>query len=794
MKKPFKINVIGGGPGGLYFSILMKLANPAHDITVYEQNRPDDTFGFGVVFSDETLDNFMSQDPVTYQEIKSQFAYWNEIEVRYRGECIRSGGHGFAGMARMTLLNIFQNRCIELGVKMNFETVIDDLDQVRDADLVLASDGVNSFVRESLKEHLKPTIDFRQTKFVWLGTTQKFDAFTFIFKENEHGWFYNHAYQYGQGVGKASSTWILETHEDTWKKAGLDQASEQETIAYFEAMFAEELEGHRLLSNKSIWRNFPVISAEKWSHENIVVIGDAIHTAQFSIGSGTKVAMEDAIALSDEVSAAWQNGTSIPAALEAYEAQRKDIVARLQRTALVSLGWYEHARRYNGLTPNQYAFNFLSRNKAITYENLILRDPAYGAGINHWYADVVKADQGFDLPSDNPPPPMFTPYKIGNLVLQNRVAVAPMCQYSAEDGTPTDWHLVHHGGFAKGGAGLIITEMTDISPEGRISYKCAGLYKPEHVTAWKRVVDFVHENSKSKICVQLAHAGRKASCNLGWVNGGAPLSDDEAWPILSASPIPFTPASQVPKEMDPADMDKVRDDFVRAAQMAAEAGFDMIEFHAAHGYLLSSFISPVSNIRKDEYGGSLENRMRFPLEVLSAVRAAWPADKPISVRISAEDWVGDDGNSGDAAVEIAKLLYAGGADIINVSAGQTTTDAKPIYGRMFLAHLSEQIRLEAGIPTMTVGNITTPDQVNTILAAGRADIVVLARPHLSDPFFTLHAAAHYGWEAQHWPDQYLRGKDQAFKEAGAENSRQAELLIANKPPSHAKPAEQEAAE
>jgi anthraniloyl-CoA monooxygenase len=781
---PLRINVIGGGPGGLYFSILMKLANPAHDITVFEQNRPEDTFGFGVVFSDETLENFMGQDPVTYQEIKNQFAYWNEIEVRYRGERIRSGGHGFAGMARMKLLEIFQKRCVDLGVRMNFDTVIEDLDQVRDADLVVAADGVNSFVRENLKEYLKPTIDMRKTKFVWLGTTQKFDAFTFIFKENDHGWFYNHAYQYGQGIGKAASTWILETHEDTWKKAGLDKASEAETIEYFEELFAEELDGHRLLSNKSIWRSFPVISAEKWSHENIVVIGDAVHTAQFSIGSGTKVAMEDAIALSNSITDAGLNNANITMALEAYETERKDVIERLQRTALVSLSWYEHARRYNSLTPKQYAFNFLSRNKSVTYENLSLRDPEYGADINHWYADLVNQEQGFEMPTNNPPPPMFTPYTIGNLTMQNRVVVAPMCQYSSNgDGTPTDWQLVHLGNFAKGGAGLVITEMTDVSPEGRISPKCTGMYKPEHVPAWKRVVDFVHENSKSKICIQLAHAGRKASCNLGWVNRGAPL-EEGAWPILSASSIRFTPASQLPKEMDRADMDKVRDDFVRSASMAAKAGFDMIEFHAAHGYLLSSFISPVSNIRTDEYGGSVENRMRFPLEVLKAVRAAWPKEKPISVRISAEDWVGSAGNSGDEALEIARLFYANGADIINVSAGQTTTDAKPVYGRMFLAHLSEQIRLEAGIPTMVVGNITTPDQVNTILAAGRSDMVVLARPHLSDPFFSLHAAAHYGWEGQHWPDQYLRGKDQAFKEAAVQNARQAELLEINKPQSH----------
>ena len=784
MVDSLKINVIGGGPGGLYFSILMKLANPNHQITVYEQNKSNDTFGFGVVFSDETLENFMGQDPITYQEIKNQFAYWDQIEVRYRGERIRSGGHGFAGMARMTLMNIFQKRCLDLGVNINYETVINDLEEIRDADLVLAADGVNSFVRESLKDHLRPTIDIRKTKFVWLGTTQKFDAFTFIFKENEDGWFYNHAYQYGQGVGKVASTWILETHEDTWKKAGLDEANEDETISYFEALFSDELAGHRLFSNKSIWRNFPVISAEKWSYENVVLIGDAVHTAQFSIGSGTKIAMEDAIALSNAVLSACDGNGSILEALSTYELERKDVIARLQRTAMVSLNWYENARRYNNLSPKQYAFNFLSRNKSVTYENLALRDADYGADVNQWFSELVRGDLGFDLPTDNPPPPMFTPYRVGNLILQNRVVVAPMCQYSANDGTPTDWQLVHLGNFAKGGAGLVITEMTNVSPEGRISQKCTGMYKPEHVPAWKRIVDFVHENSNSKICVQLGHAGRKASCNVGWVEGGASLKDG-AWPILAPSSIPFAPKSQVPKEMDRSDMDKVRDDYVRSATMAAEAGFDMIEFHGAHGYLLSSFISPMSNIRTDEYGGSIENRMKFPLEVLRAVRAAWPSDKPISVRISAEDWVGERGTSGDDAVEIARLFHNNGADIIHVSAGQTSSEQKPTYGRMFQAHLSEQVRLEAGIPTMAVGNITTADQVNTILSAGRADLVTLGRPHLSNPFFTLHAAAHYNWETQYWPDQYLRGKDQAFKEALTANARQSELLGANKPTSHA---------
>ena len=779
MDRPLKINVIGGGPGGLYFSLLMKLAEPRHDITVYERNRADDTFGFGVVFSDETLENFMGQDDKTYREIRDAFAYWDTIEVRYRGERIRSGGHGFAGMSRMTLLNILQGRCASEGVDIQYEVDVNDVEKYRDADLVLGADGVNSFVRETYKETFKPHIDMRKTKFVWLGTTQKFDAFTFIFKSNEHGWFYNHAYQYGQGRGQAASTWILETHEDTWRNAGLDQASEEQTIAYFEELFAEELEGHKLLSNKSIWRNFPVVSNEQWHHENVVLIGDAAHTAQFSIGSGTKIAMEGAIALAETLG----EEASVEAALDAYQERRYMEIARLQRTALVSLQWYENARRFNDMSAPQYAFNFLSRSKSVTYENLTLRDPDYGKSVDQWFAGLVRDEHGFDIPADDPPPPMFTPFRIGQMMVQNRVVVSPMCQYSADDGTPTDWHLVHLGGLAVGGAGLVFSEMTDVSRDGRITPGCAGMYKDEHMTAWRRIVEFVHGNSHAKICMQLAHAGRKGSTKRSWDGEDEPL-DDGNWPILSASALPYKPNNQVPKEMDRADMDQVRDDFARAANMADDSGFDMIEVHMAHGYLLSSFISPLSNIRGDDYGGVLENRMRFPLEVLVAVRAAWPSGKPVSVRISATDWVDEGGLTGDDAVEVAKMLAAHGADIIDVSAGQTSPDAQPIYGRMFQTPFSEQIRLEAGVPTISVGNITSADQVNTIVASGRADLAALARPHLTDPHFTLKAAAHYGYTLQHWPDQYLAAKRQAESLAAQENQRLQDLLLANKPQSH----------
>jgi anthraniloyl-CoA monooxygenase len=722
-----RIVSIGGGPAGLYFAILMKKADPSHDITVIERNRANDTFGFGVVFSDATLGKLEEADPETYREITNQFAHWDNIDIHYRGSLITSTGHGFCGLSRITLLTILQKRAQALGVKILFEKEVSDLEPYLGADLVLAADGVNSTVRTKYAAHFGPSINWRPNKFVWLGSTRPLSAFTFWFKETEHGLWRVHAYQYEKG----HSTFILETTDAAWRKSGMDKANEDDTIAFAEKVFAAELDGHKLLKNRSIWRSFPTVRNARWTYKNVVLVGDAAHTAHFSIGSGTKLAMEDAIALAKTVQARRS--------LEEYEQARRPEVEATQRAAQVSLQWFEDTERYMNMEPLQFAFSLLTRSLRIEHTNLKMRDPKFVAKVDEWFAKKPGI------------PPLFTPYKLRSMELKNRVVVSPMCQYSAEDGTPNDWHLVHLGTRAIGGAALVMTEMTDVSREGRISPGCTGMYKPEHVAAWKRIVDFVHRFSYAKIGMQLAHAGQKASTKLAWDGMDEPLPSGN-WPILSASALPWSPQNQMPKEMDRRDMDQVRADFVRAATMALDAGFDMLELHFAHGYLLSSFITPLLNKRTDAYGGSLENRMRFPLEVFDAVRAAWPADRPISVRISATDWV--PGGFGPAdAVEAAKMLKAHGCDIIDVSAGGTSLEAKPVYGRLFQTPFSEKIRMEAGIPTMTVGNISSFADVNSILAAGRADLCVLARAHLYDPYWTRHAAHELGYPLP-WPNPY----------------------------------------
>ena len=751
-----RIACIGGGPAGLYFAISMKLRDPSHEVVVFERNRADDTFGWGVVLSDETLANLAANDAKSAEAVRAHFAYWDDIAVYFKGAKTVSTGHGFCGIGRQRLLLLLQERARELGVALRFQREADSAASVaRDYELVVASDGANSRTRAAHAQHFKPDIDARKCKFVWLGTHQKFDdAFTFIFKETDRGWVWAHVYQFDPGT----ATFIVECTEQTWGKYGFGAMSQEESIAACERIFAVELGGHRLLSNAnhirgSAWLNFPRVLCEHWSYRNVVLLGDAAATAHFSIGSGTKLALESAIALADDL----HSESTMAAAFAKYEGRRRVEVLRLQSAARNSMEWFEEIERYFHLDPVQFNYSLLTRSQRISHENMRIRDRQWLEGAERWFQERAGV-------SPNAPVrrPMFAPFRLRDLELKNRIVVSPMAQYKAVDGCPTDWHLVHLGERAKGGAGLVYTEMTCVSPEGRITPGCAGTYRSEHESAWKRIVDFVHGETDAKICLQIGHSGAKGSTQLGWEEMDAPLPEGN-WPLLSASDIPWSPRNQKPKAMNHADMDMVRGQFVAAAAMAERAGFDMLEIHAAHGYLLSSFITPLTNNRTDAYGGSLENRMRYPLEVFQAVRAAWPQHKPISVRISATDWMGDDGVTPEDAVEIARLLQAAGVDICDVSAGQTSTRARPIYGRMFQTPFSDRIRNETGMATMAVGNIYEPDHVNSILMAGRADLVCLARPHLADPYWTLHAAVALGDREEKWPDPYLQGRDQMWR-------------------------------
>jgi len=776
-----RIAVVGGGPAGVYFSILAAKAWPNVQIDVFERNRADDTFGFGVVFSDETLDTFEKYDRESYEAIAGNFAYWDDIEIHFKSSLHRIGGNGFCGCARTTLLKLLHDRARSLGVKLNFETEVDPaLASLKDYDLIIAADGANSRIRETFRDHFGTEIDYRPNKFAWMGSTRTFDAFTFFFKETEYGIFIAHCYQYEPG----RSTWIFEVQPETFERAGLAQLSEEESARFMENLFAEELAGHALITNRSMWRNFPRIANERWVKDNVVLLGDAKATAHFSIGSGTKLAMEDAIALFESLQ---KMRLDVPVALKHFETSRREDVEKTQHAADVSLVWFEHVDRFWDMDPRQFAFGLMTRSKAITWDNLHLRAPEFVEQAGETFASRIP---GAD--TKQPLPPMFQPFKLREMEIPNRVVVSPMCQYSAKDGVPNDWHLVHLGGRAIGGAGLIYTEMTDVSAEARISPGCAGIYTDAQENAWKRVTDFVHANSAAKICLQLGHAGRKGATKLMWEGIDEPL-ESGAWPIIAPSPLPYYPHSVTPREMTRADMDKVKADFVAAAKRAERAGFDMLELHCAHGYLLATFISPLTNHRKDEYGGSLENRLRLPLEVFRAIRGVWPISKPMSVRISATDWK-DGGITGEDSVEISRAFARQGCDLLDVSTGQTVYDAEPVFGRMFQTPYSDQIRNEAKIATMCVGNITTADQVNTILAAGRADLVALARPHLVDPYFTMQAAAWYGVEAIACPPQYLSGKDQLFRTAVRDRADLAELRRKVKPRSHLRAARKQAAE
>ena len=769
-----KISIVGGGPGGLYFGLLAQKAWPRWDITVYERNRPDDTFGFGVVFSDQTLDAFKAYDVPSYEMIRRRFAYWGDVDVVYKGRTMRSGGNGFCGCSRVALLHILHDRCRELGVKLQFQREIKGLDEFSDSDLIVVADGINSQIREQNRNHFQPDVDLRPNKFTWLGSTRPLDAFKYFFRETPEGILLAHCYQYEEG----RSTWIIETDEGTWKNFGFDAMDEPAMLETLERVFAEELDGHRMIPNRSLWRNFPTITNKTWVKGNAVLVGDAKATAHFSIGSGTKLAMEDAISLFDFV----KKENSIEKALSKYDTGRREEVEKTQHAANVSLAWFEHMRRYWDMDPLQFAFGVMSRSKQITWENLELRDPAFVREVRGWFAKKAT-DQGLEVDLDNPPVPMFTPFRLRGMTLENRVVVSPMAQYSAVDGVPADWHLVHLGSRAIGGAGLVFVEMTCVSPEARITPGCTGLWNEAQRDAFRRITDFCHANSKAKLCLQIGHAGRKGSTQLGWEKMDQPMQSGN-WPLVSASPIPYHEGiSQVPGELTRADMQKIQDDFVRSTFLADESGFDMLEIHMAHGYLLASFISPLTNKRTDEYGGSIENRMRFPLAVWKACRKTWPEGKPMSVRISATDWA-PGGLCGEDLMALTRMLKDAGCDLVDCSTGQTVAQQSPAYGRMYQAPYADWVRNEVGIATMTVGAVTSPDQVNTLLAGGKADLVALGRPHLANPSLTLQAAAWYQHEGQFWPPQYLPGMDQALRNSPREREEMTALRLKARSASH----------
>ncbi len=759
---------IGGGPAGLYFALLMKQRNPGHRVVVVERNRPFDTFGWGVVLSDQTLANLRRADADSARLIGDAFNHWDDIEVFFKGRSVRSTGHGFCGIGRKRLLNILQERCQALGVELVFETDVTDdqaLAAQYGADLVIASDGLNSRIRNRYADVYKPDVDLRQCRFVWLGTKKTFDAFTFAFEKTEHGWFQAHAYKFDD----QTSTFIVETPEEVWKAHGLDTMPQEEAIAFCERLFAPYLDGNALISNathlrgSAIWIRFPRVVCNTWVHREqiagrtvpIVLMGDAAHTAHFSIGSGTKLALEDAIDLADEFS----SGHDLDAVLAGYEARRSVEVLKIQNAARNSTEWFENVDRYSGMEIEQFAYSLLTRSQRISHENLRLRDAKWLEGYEGWLA------------GGKPVLPMLTPIKVRDVQLKNRIVVSPMATYSAVEGVPQDFHLVHLGARAMGGAALVFVEMTSPTPEGRITPGCPGLWNDAQQAAFTRIVDFVHGSTSARIGLQLGHSGPKGSTQVGWEQMDEPLASGN-WPLLAASAIAYGEQNQVPAAMTRADMDRVRDAFVESTRRTAAAGFDWLELHCAHGYLLSSFITPLTNQRSDEYGGSLENRCRYPLEVFAAMRAAWPADRPMSVRISAHDWA-PGGHTADDAVAVARLFKDAGCDFIDVSSGQTTRHAKPVYGRMYQTPFADRIRNEAGIRTIAVGAISEADHANSIIAAGRADLCAVARPHLADPAWTLHEAARLDSRAIEWPREYLSGRDQLYRELARQRQLQA---------------------
>ena len=757
-----KIVCIGGGPAGLYFALLMKKQNPEHHVTVVERNRPYDTFGWGVVFSDATMQSMRKWDPETAATIEDAFNHWDDIELVFKGRKIRTTGHGFVGIGRKKMLNILQDRCVELGVELVFEREVTGDEEFPDADLIISSDGVNSRIRNKYAEIFQPDMVVRPNRFIWLGTSKAFEAFTFDFRRTEHGWFQAHIYRFDDNT----STFIVETTDEVFQAHGLDKMDQDQSIAFCEKLFAETLDGHSLMTNArhmrgSAWLNFGRLICGKWSHFNgnshVVLMGDSAHTAHFAIGSGTKLAIDDAIELTNQFNIAGHDARNIPAVLEAYEEVRRVDVARIQNAARNAMEWFEvvGTRYADTLEPEQFMYSMLTRSQRISHENLRLRDKDWLEGYERWFAERAGAPA---QPNGKPIPPMFTPYRARGLTLANRVIVSPMAMYSAKDGMPNDFHLVHLGSRAMGGASLVFPEMICVSPDARITPGCLGLWNEEQKEGYRRLVDFVHNDTPAKIGIQLGHAGRKGATKVAWEGTDQPV-EQGGWPLISASAIPYLPHSDVPRAATKEDLERIKADFVQAAKWADEVGFDILELHCAHGYLLSAFLSPLTNQRDDEYGGDHAARARYPLEVFHAIRAVWPEDKPISVRLSTNDWY-EGGNTPEDAAIFAAMFKEAGADLIDCSSGQVVKQEKQVFGRMWQTPFSDKIRNEVQVPTIAVGAISEADHANSVIAAGRADLCAIARPHLADPSFVMHEAAKVGYSGQVWPKQYYASRQQ----------------------------------
>ena len=766
-----KVTIIGGGPGGLYFAILAKKRWPEWEIDVYERNRPDDTFGFGVVFSDQTLGFLDEYDKPSYESIRRSFAYWDDVDIHYQNHVMRCAGNGFCGCSRLTLLQLLQQRAEALGVRIEFECEITDESRFDDSDLIVAADGIASLIRDKYQDAFGTHIELRRNYFCWLGSTRELDAFKYFFRQTEHGIIVMHAYQYERGM----STWVCEMQPATFAGFGFGDMPEADYVRALQEIFAAELDDHPLIANRSLWRQFPEVKNDTWVKDNIVLIGDSQHTAHYSIGSGTKLAMESSIALFNAI----KTHKELDAALAAFDHERRTDVEITQHAADVSLAWFETMDEHWDVEPEKFAFQVMSRSKQITYENLRIRDASFVAKVEKAFIKAQRA-AGHTVPDDIAP--MFAPFRLRDMELVNRVVVSPMAQYSAVDGMPTDWHFVHYGSRGIGGAGLIHTEMSCPSADARITPSCAGIWSDEQAASWRRITDFVHARSPAKMCMQIGHAGRKGSTRVASEGMDLPLAEGN-WPIYSASSLPYRAESAAPIALDRQKMSEITAQFADAARRADAAGFDMIELHAAHGYLLASFISPLTNQRSDEYGGTIDARMRYPVEVFAAMRAVLPRTKPMSIRLSASDWA-PGGIDEDDLIRACGLLKEAGVDVINVSTGQTVSDERPVYGRMFQVSFADKVKHRVNIPVIVAGNITNADQVNTIVLSGRADLVALARPHLNNPNFTQDAAARYGFQEQAWPEPYQSGRFQAYLIGEREAEEQRDIQIALKPPSH----------